>query len=144
MLQRNSSNDYAVLDLPMGLVVSLIIGSVCLLAILSLMLQASMIPGNLQVEIQPGYILLNDSNALVNVSVLVTDSTHHPIHNAIVIIRGYHCAVGNRTNESGYIVEQISPKMQPGLKETFLEITVQAKGFTDYQNPQGIRVLLSE
>jgi len=128
----------------MGLVVCLIIGSVCLFAILSLMLQASMIPADLHVEIRPCCVLLNESTPQVNITVLVTDSTHHPISNAIVIIHGYKCAKGSKTNESGYILEQISPMIPPGLQETFLEITVKSEGFTDYQNPQGIRILVPE
>ena len=123
---RFFSDSTAVIDLPMRLVVSLIIGTVALSAMIAFMIQPCLFPQVLSVSIDPLVSSINDTNTNVSFHIHVTDDAGNPVTDANVIIKGYHNIKSNRTDHLGNTHISFSMHIPEGISESYLDVIVKA------------------
>jgi len=137
-------NDHAVLGLPMRLTVSLVIGTVALIAILSYILNPCLFPQRMIVSVSPIMTTLQGSEP-ENVSfiVFVNDTTGHPLSGAVVIIKGLGGAGSGFSNKTGKAVIQIQVQLKDGIYEGYLDISVKAPCHMPVEHQEMIKVVKS-
>jgi hypothetical protein len=120
-------NEHAVLGLPMRLTVSLVIGTVALIAILSYIMNPCLFPERLIVSVTPIVTTLPGSDPEnVTFSVYVNETDGHPLSGASVIIKGLGGAGSGFSNDNGKVQIQLQVQLESGVYEGYLDISVKA------------------
>lgn len=132
----------AVIDLPMYLVVTIIIGIIALGSVLSIMVLPSFYTSNPIVTVDPLIASVNNSTDTITYYVQVNTQDHQPIGDAHVIIKHLSTINANTTNSSGQTSITIQPKIPRGLHETYLDVTVKASGYPTITNTKMLKVIL--
>jgi len=135
-------NEKAVLGLPMRLTVSLIIGTVALVAILSYVMNPCLFPDRMIVSVNPMVnIVSGNSSTDINITIYVNETNGYPIKNANVIIKGLTGIGANRTNENGKTIIQITVKLENGVSEGYLDVSVKAACHETFSQQDMIKIL---
>ncbi len=120
-------NESAVLGLPMRLTVSLIIGSIALIAILSTILNPCLFPHRMLVTISPQVTTVQGSDPEnVSFTVFVNDSDGFPLRGASVIIKGLGGAGSGVSENDGKALVNLEIQLENGTYEGYLDISVRA------------------
>jgi hypothetical protein len=120
-------NEHAVLGLPLRLTVSLIIGTVALLAILSYILNPCLFPDKLIVSVSPMITTISgDEPTNATFKIYVNDAKGHPVSGARVIIKGLGSACSGFTDKKGKINLLLQVHLDPGIHEGYLSLSVNA------------------
>jgi hypothetical protein len=129
-------NDEAVLGLPMRLTVSLIIGTVTLVAIFSYIMNPCLFPQKMIVSVTPMVVTLSGNESKnITFIVNVTDKTGYPLRGAVVIINGLGGAGSGFSEDNGVATVQIQVQIETGIHEGYLDIFVSAQchGSVEYR-----------
>ncbi len=126
------------LGLPMRLTVSLVIGTIVLVSILSVLLNPCFFPQPMVVTVTPMITVLSGDD-LENISliVFVNDTKAHPLMGASVIIKGLGGAGSGFSDKDGKAVIQLQVSLEQGFYEGYLDISVKATCHNPYEQ-QGI------
>jgi len=123
---RRFFDSSAVIDLPMRLVVSLIIGTVALSAIIAFMMHPCIIPHTLSVSIDPLVLSINGSDQNVSIKIHVSDESNDPVNDAVVTIKGHDVIIANTTDHLGDTVLSFPVTIPEGISEIYLDVMVKA------------------
>lgn len=135
-------NEKAVLGLPMRLTVSLIIGTVALVAILSYVMNPCLFPDRMIVSVNPMVNIVSGNNSTdVNITIYVNETNGYPIKNANVIIKGLTGIGANHTDENGKTIIQITVKLENGVNEGYLDASVKAACHETFSQQDMIKIL---
>ena len=135
-------NEKAVLGLPMRLTVSLIIGTVALVAILSYVMNPCLFPDRMIVSVNPMVNIVSGNNSTdVNITIYVNETNGYPIKNANVIIKGLTGIDANHTDENGKTIIQITVKLESGVNEGYLDVSVKAACHETFSQQDMIKIL---
>jgi len=139
-------NENAVIGMPMRLTVSIIIGAVALIAILSFIVNPCLFPSKMIVSVDSmiNEIPAGNTSADFNITVSVSEVDGHPIRNANVIIKGLEGIGSGYTDGNGETTIQVSVGLEDGQYEGYLDVSVKAPcGRHDKTSDTIISVLLS-
>jgi hypothetical protein len=136
-------NENAVLGLPMRLTVSIIIGTVALIAILSFILNPCLFPGKMIVSVDSmvNEIPVDDASATFDFTVSVSEVDGHPIGNANVIIKGLGGIGSGSTDENGETTIQITVELEEGQYEGYLDVSVKAPCHETFSQNDMIKIV---
>ena len=135
-------NEKAVLGLPMRLTVSLIIGTVALVAILSYVMNPCLFPDRMIVSVNPMVNIVSGNNSTeINITIYVNETNGYPIKNANVIIKGLTGIGANHTDENGKTIIQITAKLENGVNEGYLDVSVKAACHETFSQQDMIKIL---
>ena len=135
-------NEKAVLGLPMRLTVSLIIGTVALVAILSYVMNPCLFPDRMIVSVNPMVTIVSGNNSTdINITIYVNETNGYPIKNANVIIKGLTGIGANHTDENGKTIIQITVKLESGVNEGYLDVSVKAACHETFSQQDMIKIL---
>ena len=135
-------NEKAVLGLPMRLTVSLIIGTVALVAILSYVMNPCLFPDRMIVSVNPMVNIVSGNNSTdTNITIYVNETNGYPIKNANVIIKGLTGIGANHTDENGKTIIQITVKLESGVNEGYLDVSVKASCHETFSQQDMIKIL---
>ena len=135
-------NEKAVLGLPMRLTVSLIIGTVALVAILSYVVNPCLFPDRMIVSVNPMVNIVSGNNSTdTNITIYVNETNGYPIKNANVIIKGLTGIGANHTDENGKTIIQITVKLESGVNEGYLDVSVKASCHETFSQQDMIKIL---
>ena len=135
-------NEKAVLGLPMRLTVSLIIGTVALVAILSYVMNPCLFPDRIIVSVNPMVNIVSGNNSTdINITIYVNETNGYPIKNANVIIKGLTGIGANHTDENGKTIIQITVKLESGVNEGYLDVSVKAACHETFSQQDMIKIL---
>ena len=135
-------NNNATIDLPMKLIVSLIIGSLALIAIIGTLHQFPFPPSTLYVTVSPQMGSINETNNISVFTITILDSSSHkPIQNGLVILKETNMIAYNQTNEEGFCIIPVSLQMPIGINEMYLDVQVKAMGYDLFYNEDMIRII---
>jgi hypothetical protein len=137
-------DDQAVLGLPMRLTVSLVIGTVALIAILSFILNPCLFPGRMIVSVTP-LVNVIDGGESENLSftVYVNGTKGHPVSGASVIIKGLGGAGSGFTDNGGKTIIQLQVQLQQGVYEGYLDVSVKAPCYSPFEHQDMVKVVKS-
>lgn len=135
-------NEKAVLGLPVRLTVSLIVGTVALVAILSYVMNPCLFPDRMIVSVNPMVNIVSGNNSTdVNITIYVNEIDGYPIKNANVIIKGLTWVGANHTDENGKTIIQITVKLESGVNEGYLDVSVKAACHETFSQQDMIKIL---
>jgi len=135
-------NEKAVLGLPVRLTVSLIVGTVALVAILSYVMNPCLFPDRMIVSVNPMVNIVSGNNSTdVNITIYVNEIDGYPIKNANVIIKGLTGVGANHTDENGKTIIQITVKLESGVNEGYLDVSVKAACHETFSQQDMIKIL---
>lgn len=135
-------NEKAVLGLPMRLTVSLIIGTVALVAILSYVMNPCLFPDRMIVSVNPMVNIVSGNNSTdINITIYVNETNGYPIKNANVIIKGLTGIGANHTDENGKTIIRITVKLESGVNEGYLDVSVKAACHETFSQQDMIKIL---
>jgi len=135
-------NKKAVIGLPMRLTVSIIIGMVALVAIISYITNPCLFPDRMIVTVSPMVnIVPGDQPANLNITIYVSEINEHPIKNANVIIKGLTGIGANLTDENGKTTIRITTKLESGMNEGYLDVTVKAPCHETFSQQDMIKII---
>jgi hypothetical protein len=135
-------NEKAVLGLPVRLTVSLIVGTVALVAILSYVMNPCLFPDRMIVSVNPMVNIVSGNNSTdVNITIYVNEIDGYPIKNANVIIKGLTGLGANHTDENGKTIIQITVKLESGVNEGYLDVSVKAACHETFSQQDMIKIL---
>lgn len=135
------TNTDAVIDLPLRLVVSLIIGMISLAAILSFILQPGFIDPELNVTLSNSIIVTNESNVAHPIQVTVLNEIQHPIKQAQVIFKSNYFIDSNQTDENGKTILIVNTTDMQTTYETYVDVMVKASGYQPYERQNLIKII---
>ncbi|HER45416.1 MAG TPA: hypothetical protein ENO12_01200 [Thermoplasmatales archaeon] len=136
------SNNHAVLGLPLRLTVSLIIGTIVLVSILSSVLNPCLFPQRMIVSVTPMITTLSGSSPEnVTFIVFVNDTKGHTICNASVIVKGLGGAGSGFSDEAGRAIVHMQVQLQDGFYEGYLDILVKAPCYEPFEHQDIIKVI---
>ena len=137
-------DDRAVLGLPMRLTVTLIIGTIALIAILSFMLNPCLFPERMIVSVTPYVTILSeDGPANVTYIVYVNETDGHSLSGASIIIKGLGGAGTGFSDETGKASILLQVQLENGLHEGYLDICVKAACHETFEHQDVIKVVRS-
>lgn len=136
------TDDSSVVDIPMYLVVTLIIGLVVLASILSMIFLPSLTTETPLVFVEPLLSSINTSTGSIQYHVRVTTPTHQPMVDAHVIIKNQQSIATNSTNESGQTIVSIQVRIPQGLQETYFDVIVKSNRYQTLTNTNMLKVIL--
>jgi hypothetical protein len=135
-------NEHAVLGLPMRLTVSLIIGTVALIAILSYITNPCLFPERMIVSVTPIVTILQGSEPEnVTFTVYVNETDGHSLSGASVIIKGLGGAGSGFSDDNGKVLIQIQVQLESGVYEGYLDISVKAACHESFEHQDMIKVV---
>ncbi len=138
-------NELAVLGLPMRLTISLIIGTIVLLAILSSILNPCIFPQQMLVSITPQVIIVQGSDQEnVSFTVFVQDTDGSPLSGASVIIKGLGGAGSGFSDTTGKTIIPLRVQLESGIYEGYLDISVRAPCHVPFDCLAIVKVVKSE
>jgi len=134
-----------VIGLPMRLTVSIIIGTVALISILSFFLNPCLFPDKMIVTISPNLneIPIGNDTAEFNFTISVFGSEGQPIKNANVIIKGLSGIGSSFTDENGITTVQIFVELDKGRFEGYLDVSVKAACHETFSQRDMIKIIRS-
>jgi len=137
------SNKYAVIGLPLRLVVSIIIGVAVLSFVIPFILNPCLFPSKMIVTIEPMINIIPSGfdEYDFSISVKVTDREGHFIKNANVLIKGLGDATSNLTDSNGKAILQIKPKLEKGVNEGYLDIVIKAGCMEKFSEENMIKII---
>lgn len=137
-------NESAVLGLPMRLTISIIIGSIVLLTILTVMLNPCLFPKPLLVSINPQLTTIQGYEP-ENISfiIFVNDTKGIPISGAVVIIKGLGGAGLGFSDNTGKAMLSLQVQFEEGIVEGYLDVSVKAPCFVPFDGQDVIKVITS-
>jgi hypothetical protein len=135
-------NREAVLGLPMRLTVSLIIGTMVLLSILSWVLNPCLFPERMVVSVSPMITILSDDGPEnVTFIVHVNDTKGKPLCGASVIISGLCGAGAGFSDAHGKVLVQMQIHLNNGSYEGYLDIVVKSTCFVPFEHEKMIKIV---
>jgi len=135
-------NEKAVIGLPMKLTVSLIIGAVALVTILSFIMNPCLFPNKMIISIKPMVNIVSGSGPTdVNITVFVNETDGHPIFNANVIINGAGGIGSGVTDKNGKTFIHITVKLENGVNEDYLDVSVKAACRETFSQQEMIKIV---
>ena len=140
--QNFIKNQDAVLGLPMRLTVSLVIGTVALLAILSYILNPCLFPQKMIVSVSPMVTTIS-GESLQNLTFIVniTDTSGHPLQGASVIIKGLGGAGSGFSDNKGMALVQLQVQLKVGMHEGYLGVAVSAACHQPFEQEELIKIV---
>jgi len=127
-----------VLELPMRMVVTVVIGGAVLGSIMYYMSSNCWNPESIRVSWSPEVLYEGDNE----VSITVTDGHGNPLKNAVVTMVGLGDAGSNKTGGDGNAIVHISPQIDPNRNEGYLDIEVKVGGcYRDFIQHDAIKVI---
>ncbi|RLF41622.1 MAG: hypothetical protein DRN12_02690 [Thermoplasmata archaeon] len=134
-------SDNAVVALPMRLIVSIVIGTAVLSAILSFISDSSYITPSMVVSVDPIFYKMNSSRGILNISLSVSSKDGKPIKDAVVIIQGLDGFASAITDSNGNANISISIVFPKYIHEGYLDVTVKALDYPNFHQDDMIRVI---
>lgn len=135
-------NEKAVLGLPMRLTVSLVIGAVALAAILSYILNPCIFPDKMIISIKPMVNVISGSDPVdLDITVFVNETNGYPIVNANVVVKGAGGIGSGVTDNDGKIVIHITVKLEDGINEDYLDVSVKAACRETFSQQSTIKIV---
>jgi len=136
-------NEKAVLGLPMRLTVSIIIGTVALIAILSFILNPCLFPSRMIISVDSivNEIPAGNISADFNFTISVCEADGHPIRNDNVIIKGLGGIGSGSTDENGEVTIQITVELEEGQYEGYLDVSVKAVCHETFSQSDMIKIV---
>jgi hypothetical protein len=133
-----------VLGLPMRLTVSIIIGSIVLLSILTVMLNPCLFPKPLLVSISPQLTMIQALEP-ENISyiIFVNDSKGIPVSGAVVIIKGLGGAGTGFSDDRGRAILSLQVQLEQGTVEGYLDVSVKAPCYISFEGQDVLKVVKS-
>jgi len=127
----------------MRLTVSLIIGTVALAAILSYVLSPCLFPNKMVISIDPmvNTIPSDENSSEFNITFYVNETDGRPIKDATVIIKGLTGIGANLTNENGKTTIQITVRLENGVNEGYLDVSVKAPCHETFSQHDMIKII---
>lgn len=149
MIQRISSpvhqlteDDNAVIDLPLYLVITLIIGLFVLGSILSMIFIPTFFTPHPIISVSPVLTPINNTTASIQYQITVHTPEQTPITNAHVIIKNQDTIATNTTNNTGMATIVIHPIIPPGLHETYFDVIVRTASYQPFHHQNMLKVIL--
>lgn len=136
------SDSTAVIELPLYLVVTIIIGIVVLGSILSMMMLPSYLDPTVSVTVKPQIAIINNTTTPLHYHVLVQDPNHQPIANAHVIIKNDYTISTNTTTNLGQTNVTLTPSIPQGIYETYYDVIVKTPDFQPFHQKHLLKVIL--
>jgi hypothetical protein len=135
-------NSRAVLGLPMQLTVSLIIGLIALVAIVSFILNPCLFPKKMDVSATP-MVLIISGNEPENVTCMVSvqEIGGNPLQGAVVLVKGLGGAGSGFTNSTGAIMVFLQVVLPSGVFEGYLDVSVTMPCHERYVQQDMIKVV---
>ena len=135
-------NHEAVIGLPMRLTVSLIIGTMVLLSILSWVLNPCLFPERMVVTVSPMItILTDDGGENATFIVQVNDTKGRALSGASVIITGLGGAGAGFSDAQGQATVQMQIRLNNGSYEGYLDIVVKSSCFVPFEHQEMIKII---
>jgi hypothetical protein len=135
-------NESAMLGLPMRLTVSLIIGTIALVAILSTILNPCLFPQRMMVSITPQVTTVQGSDPEnVSFTVFVNDTNGFPLTGASVIIKGLGGAGSGFSDKDGKVLIRMQVSLENATYEGYLDISVRAPCHVPYEFQDIVKVV---
>jgi hypothetical protein len=126
----------------MRLTVSLVIGTVALIAILSYITNPCLFPERMIVSLTPIITTLPGSEPEnVTFTVYVNETDGHPLSGASVIIKGLGGAGSGFSDHNGKVLIQIQVQLESGVYEGYLDISVKAACHEPFEQQDMIKVV---
>jgi len=142
--QKIVIDDNAIVGLPMRLTVSLIIGSLALIAILSFILNPCLFPGGMIVSVDPMVMTVSgDEPENVTFMVHVTTMDGHPLSGASVLIKGLGGAQAGFTDANGTVLLQLRIVLVAGTQEGYLDVSAKAGCRDPFDHHDMIKIVKS-
>ncbi len=135
------SNESAVIDLPMKLLVSLIIGTISLTVILSFLFQPVLFEKEVIVSVNPTVAVVNETSDETLFTVTVSDENAHYISNAQVIFHGDHFIQSNMTDKKGQTTIRVNTTTSSRQYETFADVKVKASGYHPFFGKDLVKIV---
>ncbi|RLF64389.1 MAG: hypothetical protein DRN33_02300 [Thermoplasmata archaeon] len=131
-------DERAVVELPMRMVVTLIVGGIALGSVTYYITSNCWTAENIRVEWKPDVLI--EGNADLEVKVM--DENGKPIKNAVVTVTGLKTAASNRTGEDGETFLHINPVLPDYRNEGYLNIEVKTgKCYRNFVQTDAIKVI---
>jgi len=137
-------DEQAVIDLPMRLLISIVLGCIVITTALGFIDTIDLIPSEMMVNINPIIYTINSSREIVNISIHVSSRNGKPIEDALVVVRGLGGLSYNRTNEEGLANLSIQVELPEGVYEGYLDVSIEAEGFSKYIQRNLIKIIHSK
>jgi len=129
----------------MRLTVSLVIGTVALVAILSYIMNPCLFPQRMIVSVTPMVTTISGEGPQnLTFRVNITDISGHPLHGASVIIRGLGGASSGFSDKNGLVIVQLQVQLKTGMYEGYLGVSVSAVCHETYEQEDLIKIIRSE
>jgi len=126
----------------MRLTVSLIIGTVALIAILSYIMNPCLFPNKMIVSIKPMLNIASGSDPVdLTITVFVNETDGYPISNANVIIKGAGGIGSDVTDENGRAIIHMTVKLEDGINEKYLDVSVKSSCHETYSQQDMIKIV---
>ncbi len=132
--------DNAVIGLPMRLLISIVVGGAVILTVNGFLNNIDLLPKTLSVTVSPIICYLDDNN-IVNLSFQVSSRDGEPIANALVVVKGLNGLSYNRTNKHGVANISVTVNLPDDAYEGFLDVFVEATGYSKYEQKGLVRVV---
>ena len=137
-----TKNEKAVLGLPMRLTVSLVIGTVALVAILSYVMNPCLFPDRMIVSVSPMVNIVSGNQPTnINITIYVNETNGYPIKDVNVIIKGLTGIGVNHTDENGKTIIQLTVKLESGVNEGYLDVSAKSAGHETFSQQDMIKIL---
>lgn len=139
------NNNEAVLGLPMRLTVSLVIGTMALVAVLSFIMNPCLFPQKMIISVTP-MVVMSSGNHSENLTfqVNISESSGYPLYGASVIIKGLGGAGFGYSDEHGTAHIHLQIEMKTGTHEGYLSIIVTAPCHEPIQYQELIKIVRSD
>ncbi|HDN51240.1 MAG TPA: hypothetical protein ENG06_05650 [Thermoplasmatales archaeon] len=135
-------DERGVLDLPLRLLVTLVVGAAALSIILYYIFTPCWFPEHLQVQWHPLVINADEEEKIV---ITVMDSHGNPVSRASVIVSGLGNASSNKTINNGTATLEIQCSLPSYRNEGYLDISVHAPGcYEKFFQENAIKVVKGE
>ena len=133
-----SKNCKAVIDMPLRLTVTIIIGTITLLAILGYMTNLSVLSEEIIVEIDTYTAQITSNNSFL---VTVTDTNGNSLPGSLVIIKGLEQLSSNTTDNTGTTTIEVCCVLNATQSQGYLDIIVRPPdGYNDYFQEKIIKI----
>lgn len=141
-IQGFIKNKKAVIGLPMRLTVSIVIGTIALIAIFSYMLNPCLFPDKMMVSTNPLVYTVSGTDPVdLDIVVNVTDTQGNPIQGAVVLIKGLKGIDTNTTSNTGSTNITITVTLEEEANEGYLDVNVKAACHETFDQQDLIKIV---
>jgi len=135
------SDERGVVDLPLRLVVTMIVGGIILGLIIYYISTNCFLMKNMQVIWQPSLLKIKGENGKCEIEIRVDDEKGNPLRNAVVTVTGLGGADSGITGEDGKVLLHLNITIGE-RKEGYLDIRVSCdKCYKDFYEENAIKVV---